>query len=953
EEWSLLRLTDLQEPGLTDPVPWRLRPVSEQDVPMRRKDGRPLWVRLSISLKSDASGRVIEGRAILLDRTERKEAEESLRQYEAIVAASKDHMAFLDRRFVYRAVNRAYLDNHGREYHEIVGHAVPELLGEEMFARIRPNLDRCLAGETVNYQDWFDFPVSGRRWMDVSYFPQWRNDGQVGGIVVSSRDITDRKAMEDELRRSEEEARRANRSRGAFLANMSHEIRTPMNSIIGMGYLALQTDLTRQQRDYLERIHASSNSLLRIINDILDFSKIDAGKLELETAPFDLYRLVEQVADGLLIKARQKPDIEILIAMPTDIPRILLGDATRLGQVLNNLCDNALKFTQRGEIVLSVTLVRESPTRVTLAFEVRDTGIGIAPDQAERLFQPFQQADSSTTRKYGGTGLGLAICRKLVELMGGGIDVESRPDHGSRFHFQCPFDSLVAPEKERYRLPEELRSLRALVVDDNTTSREILQRLLSSWHLDNTVVDGGTAALREMERAAVQQQPYGLLLLDWSMPELDGIETALCIRENPALPFAPLIILVSAFEREEVMAKAAEADIQAFLPKPVNPSLLFDTILELFGKGEPGRETSHYQLPETIDCQLLEGRRLLVVDDLPDNSDLIREILERKGLIVTLAGNGQEAVDLASRAEPPFDAVLTDVQMPVMDGMEATRAMRRLPSLQEMPIIAMTASAMSQDVEACLASGMNDHLPKPIDVNQLLLKLIHWITARNQPLPEGSAPSAHDGPHPPGLMLDEGLARCEGNETLYARLIGHFLAEFETEPARLGEILRQGDATTALQRLHKMKGAAATIAARQLADQCDILETALRFPDHPLPPEALLPLEQALEPVLSAARDFMARAGLSPRIIEMERINPNELLRKVTELGTLLHQGDLRSEVVFEEIRQRMVDLVEGEEVVRQLEACLGRLDTTGALERVALLKEILERTSGEAHEQS
>ncbi|GAB0056215.1 Sensor histidine kinase RcsC [Candidatus Magnetaquicoccaceae bacterium FCR-1] len=938
--------------------------VQDREVALKKSTGEILWVSLSVSPKMDLHGAIVEHRLILVDHTERRQVEESLRQYAAIVAASRDHLSFVGHDYIYRAVNPTYLRAHGAKQGDIVGHAVAELLGTATFQKIRGNLDRCLAGESINYQAWFDYPALGRRWMDVSYFPYQRRDGRVEGVVVASRDITDRKRMEDELRASEERARLANRAKGAFLANMSHEIRTPMNAILGMGHLMKQTGLSDQQHAYLTKIQAASESLLRIINDVLDFSKIDAGKLELEILPFDLCQMVERVTDGVLAKASANPALEVLVSIPLDVPRLLIGDAVRLGQVLTNLCDNAVKFTAQGEVVLAIVKRAEGHDWVELEFVTHDTGIGIEAEQIDRLMQPFQQADSSTTRRYGGTGLGLAICRNLVEMMGGALTVASKPGAGSRFSFTLRLPVTPDVRRDSFQTPEDLRGRRVLVVDDNPVSREILTGLLRAMGFVHEAEESGEAALLALRRAARRGEPVELVLMDWAMPGMDGVETARRIIADPEIPLHPVIIMVSAFDREMVMAAAKDAGICSFIHKPVTPSALFDAVMARFGKALT-RALVEAPAHDPRGIEALRGKRILVVDDLADNIELIREILTRRGIQVVEAHDGRMAVETVRAADPGFfDLVLMDIQMPVMDGLEATRLLAPVPNAP--PIIAMTASVLAEDVQSCLEAGMRDHLAKPIMVDALLKKLILWCDRPSATEPS-TPPGAEPMPDPVNTPIDwaAGLRRCEGDAGLQERLIANFRREFSTASGWIREPFDQNLWDEALRRVHKLKGAAANIDAVELARIAGSLETALRKLDTSSAQVWMSKLEAALLAVIQEIErtsgpfekvSGTGHDGESPSSppgqdspsqaphnqINGRSIDQKNLLQSLQELGILLDKGDIRCDVVYRRIERALFELNGFDEVVLRLHGHMDRLEMEKAKQTVDALLHLL-----------
>jgi PAS domain S-box-containing protein len=657
-------------------------------------------------------------------------------------------------------------------------------------------------------------------------------DGSITGSVVVFSDITERKQMEEELIVAKQTADEANKAKGDFLANMSHEIRTPMNAVIGMTHLALKTELTSKQRDYLNKIQSSANSLLGIINDILDFSKIEAGKLDMESIDFNLDEVLDNLANLVTVKAREKKDLEVLFAMAQDVPRFLVGDPLRLGQILINLANNAIKFTERGEIVVSTELLRQNEERVTLKFAVSDTGIGLTPEQAGKLFQSFSQADTSTTRKFGGTGLGLAISKRLVEMMDGEIWVESQSGSGSTFIFTATFGLGKEKAKKRFATSPDMRGMKVLVVDDNPTSREIFQDMLESFSFEVTLAASGKEGLVELEKVP-EETPIELVIMDWKMPGMDGIEAARRIREHPTLKHIPAIIMATAYGREDVMRKAEQLSLDGFLLKPVSPSILFDAIMQAFGKeiSEASRR-ARTKAQESETLQNIRGARILLVEDNEINQQVAKEILEGAGLSVTLANNGQEAVDAVQKEN--YDVVLMDVQMPVMDGYTATREIRNLKSeIRNVPIIAMTAHAMAGDEEKSLTAGMNGHVTKPIDPDQLFATLQKWIPPADQRAStrqpkvsdaEKAVTEDQAGLHAerklpdslPGFDLAEGLKRLRGNQQLYRKLLLDFGAKYTPVAAEIRQALDAKDWKQAHSLIHNLKGLAGNLAATEL-----------------------------------------------------------------------------------------------------------------------------------------
>jgi PAS domain S-box-containing protein len=750
-----------------------------------------------------------------------------------------------------------------------------------------------------------------------------RRPNRLVGVVV---DITQEKNAAQTLEQAKNAAEAAEQAKSEFLATMSHEIRTPMNAVLGMTRLALQTDLGPKQRNYLDKINASANTLIAIINDVLDFSKIEAGKLDLEETEFTLGSVLESVSAVTAMRAEEK-GLEIVYSVASDVPERLVGDSLRLGQILINLVNNAVKFTHAGEVVVSVAcLPQPRPDMAMLQFSVTDTGIGLDAAQVAGLFRAFTQAGRHVTRKYGGTGLGLAICKQLVELMGGRIWVTSVPNQGSTFTFTIGAGLLTSSVTRGSSLRlASLSGRRILVVDDNATAREILSLMVSSFGIATEVADSGAAALEALKLASAQDKPFELVLMDWRMPGMDGLEAAQRIKSNKELRHIPAVLMVTAYGRQEVLRRAEQLGLQGVLIKPVTESMMFNTIidtLDLARRVKPAETGATWDEPLAAApadplqekwMAALTGCHVLVVDDNALNREVVGDFLMAVGVVVDTAANGEEALACLGRTD--YEAVLMDVHMPVMDGLTAAREIRRHARWSTLPIIALTAQARVEDRKESLAAGMDAHLTKPIDEKKLYQTLLQLLPKRAAEVDELQASTAIEldvsgaaAVNPstglPCVDLDATLKRFGGNRERLVRLLSGFVRDFGDAPAKL-------DADVAANRYddiaflaHTIKGTAPWLEAHELCSTAERLEACARRHDTESMALHVAIFRYRLEAVLAHLKGVLERPDPSEDV--PGRIDVAAILKMVVEAEPLVARGDYAAQFLLENLSAKL-----------------------------------------------
>jgi two-component system sensor histidine kinase/response regulator len=910
------------------------------------------------------------------DISERVAAEKALRatserlgQSERFIRTVTDNVpgmvAYWDAELRCQFANRLYLELCGRSADGMSGATMDEVLGPDTMADIAPQLRDVLAGQATHFARELLAPSGEVRHTWASYIPDFDQEGAVRGFYVLIADVSELKRTElrlqslnEQLIQALERAESASSAKSEFLANMSHEIRTPMNAIMGLARLLEEGTLERRERSYVAKIKMSTRSLMGILSDVLDFSKIEAGQLVLEAAPFRLCQVLDSMSVLLSANAWGK-GVELVYAVAPEVPLSVVGDALRLEQVLLNLIGNAIKFTERGEVVLSISRRGEADGVVLLDFSVRDSGIGIAREQQAHMFDAFSQGDSSTSRKFGGTGLGLAICRRLVGLMGGTLGVRSELGAGAEFYFDSAF-GLAAPEPAA-QLPA-LQSLpgaaprSVLVVDDNRSARAAVARMCDGmgWRVDSAA--SGAEALERLHASSRAGTPYDLMFLDTAMAEMDGIAVLTVARADPAIVMPRCALMVAESAREQLVGLQDDLELDAILGKPVTRQALMAAALELL-TGSAAPEA----VPALPLAGRLKGMVVLLVEDNPINQEVAKYILLHAGAAVDIAANGKIAVGMLAESPGRYDAVLMDIQMPVMNGYEAAEAIRRM-GIHALPIIAMTANAMEEDRRNAIAAGMNAHVAKPIDVDDMVDTLIRVGTRdpAADPAPGASRqrqePAARSGqaagaaPPPlaiPGIDLGATLVRFGGHMDSFVTLLKRFESSQGATLDEVRALLRGGHRQDALQLVHRLRGVAANLGANELAALAFEVEQALRADadadadaDARLAPR-LDQLDQALQAVFASARALPAPpAAGKTQPGDGAQADAAQLDAALAELLALLQNNNLKAMAAFDALRP----LLEPALVPAALDALGDAVATLGFASAALQVQEMLKR---------
>ncbi len=877
-----------------------------------------------------------------LEIEERRQVEKALRQSNR---RFKD-LADLLPQMIYEADakgNIHYVNEFGRQmsgYSEAsLGRMnILDFLSPEERDRARKDFARIVEEKKHRPREYDFYTARGEKIPVISYSTAIHQGGAVSGARGIVIDIRERKAVE-------EATRAANRAKSDFLARMSHEIRTPMNAVIGMAHLALGTDLSVNQADYIMKIKSSADALLGIINGILDFSKVEAGKVSIESVAFSLDSVLDSMADMVGLEAETK-GLELILSVAPDVPRRLVGDPLRLGQILINLAGNAVKFTERGEVVIDVRIRERRDTHLLLAFSVVDTGIGISEKEIGNLFRPFAQADESTTRGFGGTGLGLSICYHLARMMGGDVEVESAPGRGSTFRFTAVF-APAGGQNARWDHGRSVPAgMKALVVEDNDSARGVLGGLLGSVSIDVAEADSGETALSRMAEATEKGEGFDLLLLDRKMPGLDGMETLRRITEAGSGSGMPAVIMMTPRGMEEAQGDPMESEVDAFLAKPVNRSMLLDCVTGILNpaphEGRGGEK--RVPVPPRIPPALHGGALVLLVEDNALNRQVAGEFLTRAGIRVDTANDGRKAVEAVVRGR--YDLILMDIQMPELDGLEATRRIRCLPENGDVPIVAMTAHAIEGNRERCIEAGMNDYVTKPVDPDELMKTLSRWIGPERRSCPEIPSHAPREVDLPPMTTVDcaRGIKNTGGNRELYGQLLVEFYNDYYRAGKEIEKALAGKEYDWVSRRVHTVKGVAGNIGAFSLSTAAKYLERPLLSDAPENAAKAFPAFSRVLDEILAELRPLASagtpRAPGAPAPFSLSRA-----LSLMERLGVLLEEGNYEAQEMIPRLREALGT----PETADTVEALIGRMETLEfgrALEILGKLKKILCRRS-------
>ncbi len=923
----------------------------------RRKNGENYWASTSIKAIKEDDGVIRHFIGLQEDITRRKEAENALQESEerfrALVQNSNDIIYIIDTDGTYRYASPSHKRILGYSNDDLYGRKLLDFVHLDDYEEIKNKFMKVIERpEEINAVVFRHLHKNGSwRWLEATGLNMLDNPA-IKGIVGNARDITERKNAEDELKRAKEDAETANRAKSEFLANMSHEIRTPMNAIIGMNHLLMNTDLSLKQKDYTEKIERASKDLMSLLNELLDFSKIEAVRMKIENIDFDINDVFNNLSNMVSGKAFEK-GLELIFEISKEVPVCLVGDPFRLGQVLNNLADNAVKFTESGEIVISVDLVEDRGREVELCFSIRDTGIGLSQDIVSSIFESFTQKDTSTKRKYGGIGLGLAISKSLVELMGGGINVESEPGRGSRFFFTLKLNRQ-SMERRRYRLPsEDLLNLKVLVAIENSTARVILSRYLESLTFDVRAVSSVDEMLEQAGKiSAKSETEYDLMVIDCDMSGMDGIRT---FREIKNEIDTPLIALLANSGNREFSQYSDSLYIDRTVVKPVNNTILFDTIVDLFGyKNKKRKWFSKNRSSKDDGLNVIRGAKILLVEDNEINLEVATELLEKESFNVFTARNGNEAVKSVKNGETIFNAVLMDLHMPEMDGYEATAEIKKDKRFKDLPVIAMTADAAPGVQERVSQTGFDDYITKPVDPMELFLTLVKWIkpSFETEFIREGAVEikkrvtGSFAGLK--GIDVNEGLYHASLNHDLYEKLLLSFCRNNQNVVSEIKSAVENNDHELAVRIAHTLKGVAGNIGAHELQAVSGKLNDILKNEiwDRDEVAVILNSLSGNLNAVINSIKEYSQTAVCGESAVKKKEKKESHLLSTGLKEGLFrlmdyLEESNTEAKRFFEEIKEEP-GLLKVQHALIDLEILLNRYDFENALIKLNNILNIL-----------